>query len=374
MKVMGWIKGLWVCLVAVGILVSITACSFGNDINKKIIVQGIGVDTAENGYLLSVHYLHAGAEDVTTDLIQTQGQTVFEALQNLTLQTGRIPTYAHNAMVVFGKDCAENGFTDVFDFFSHHYEIRPTVQLFVAHERAEALFRIKNSDSYLLAIQAKSYAEAGDSANTFTNSTILNITNQMASECHAFAVPELKSSHNENIQLGDIAYFRDNHLIGYFDREQTKGYLAAAHSLQSGSLVLDIPNIGTIGLKIKKTNKKVTAQIIDGIPHFQIDVTCDGYISEISRDIEKTISETTHQQFENALNQKLKTQIQLAVDQAVIRDQVDIFYFGSTLQQQQTAYWKAHKDTWGQDMVKMQYTVNVESSLEHVQREAAAAF
>ena len=57
-----------------------------------------------------------------------------QALQNLTLQTGLIPTYSHNAMVVFSKQCAQEGLIDVFDFFIRYHETRPTVDLFVAQD------------------------------------------------------------------------------------------------------------------------------------------------------------------------------------------------------------------------------------------------
>ena len=73
-------------------------------------IQGIGIDKEEEGYLVSVHYLRSG-EEVKMDFIQSQGSTVYEALQNLTLKTGLIPTYSHNAMVVFSKECAHEGLT-----------------------------------------------------------------------------------------------------------------------------------------------------------------------------------------------------------------------------------------------------------------------
>ena len=51
--------------------------------------RGIGIDKEAEGYLVSVHYLRSG-EEVKMDFIQSQGSTVYEALQNLTLQTGDV--------------------------------------------------------------------------------------------------------------------------------------------------------------------------------------------------------------------------------------------------------------------------------------------
>lgn len=110
MKTARWIKYILAALLAVSCFVSMTACSFGSDISKKMMIQGIGIDKEEEGYLVSVHYLRSD-EEVKMDFIQSQGTTVYEALQNLTLQTGLIPTYSHNAMVVFSKQCAQEGLT-----------------------------------------------------------------------------------------------------------------------------------------------------------------------------------------------------------------------------------------------------------------------
>ena len=109
-----------------------------------------------------------------------------------------------------------------------------------------------------------------------------DLANRMASEYNAFALPELAIV-DEHVQLGNTAYFRDNQLIGYFNREQSRGYVAAVYTIRNGVVVLDIPDIGTISLKLENTSSKITADLIDDVPHFQIDVSCKAYISEINR-------------------------------------------------------------------------------------------
>ncbi len=54
-------------------------------------------------------------------------------------------------------------------------------------------------------------------------------------------------------------------------------------------MVLDIPDIGTISLKLENTSSKITADIVDDVPHFQIEVSCKAYISEINQDLRKKI-------------------------------------------------------------------------------------
>ena len=114
--------------------------------------------------------------------------------------------------------------------------------------------------------------------------------------------------------------------------------------------------------------------MIDDVPHFQIDVSCKAYISEINQDLRKKLSLDVYEKFETALNETLKLQIESAIEQAVIRDNTDIFNFDVALQQQQTEYWKVHRDSWAQELAKIKYTVNVTSSVDRVQQEASPAF
>ncbi len=371
MKTARWIKYLLAAVSAALLFVSFTACSSGSDISKKMMIQGIGIDKEEDGYLVSVHYLRAG-EEVQMDFIQSRGATVYEALQHLTLKTGLIPTYSHNTMAVFGKACAEAGLTEVFDFFVRYHETRPTVNLYVAADRAEALFRLQNNGQYALATRAKSFAEADGEAK-FPGSTVLEVAGSMAAEYNAFALPELEIA-DEHVQLGGTAYFKDNRLAGYLDREQTRGYTAAVHTVANGVMALTVPEVGTVSLKLEHTDSTITADISGGEPHFQINVTCKAYIAELNRDLKEKLSLEVYRTFEEALNQTLAGQIESAVAQAAIRDGADIFRFGTVLQRQQTAYWKAHKDVWPQALAKIKYTVSVTSSVDRVQQEAIPAF
>lgn len=372
MKTARWIKYILAAILAVSFLFSLTACSFGSDISKKMMIQGIGIDKEEEGYLVSVHYLRSG-EDVKMDFMQSEGATVYAALQNLTLQTGLIPTYSHNTMVVFSKQCAQEDLTNIFDFFIRYHETRPTVDLFIAQDRAETLFQLQQEGQYALATHAKSFAEADSSTGKFAGSTVLDITNRMASEYNAFALPELTIV-DEHVQLGSTAYFRDNKLIGYLNREQSRGYVAVVYAIRNGVMVLDIPDVGTVSLNLENTSSKIKANIVDDVPHFQIDISCKAYISEINQDLRKKLSLDVYKKFETAFNEALKVQIENVIEQVAIKDNTDIFNFDVALQQQQTEYWKAHRDSWTQELTKIKYTVNVTSSVDRVQQEASPAF
>ncbi len=372
MKAVRWISCCVAGLLTAGCMFILSGCSTSGDISNRMLIQGVGIDISERGYLVSVHYAKPSDENVEVDLIQAEGETVYTVLQGLIMQTGLVPTYSHNSMVVFSRECAEKGLTDVFDFFVRYYETRPTVDLFVAEDRADTLFEMQDGEQYVLARKAKSFSEADVAFNKFAGSTVLDITDRMAGECNTFALPEL-TVYEKWIRLGKTAYFRDNQLIGYLDADQAKGYAAAVHTISNGILALQVEDVGTVGMRLERTHHKTTVELEDGLPKFTVNIFCTAYISEVNHDFRQRLSVDVYEKFERALEEQMKMYAESAIAQAAVQDGVDIFRFDTMLQQQQTAYWKEHAANWTEMLPKIKYMVNVQASVDRVQQEATHA-
>ena len=95
------------------------------------------VSTVEkNGYVVTVRS-STSSEEEGEEFFKSEGETVLEALNNLSLLTGREPFYSHNYLVVFGRECAKEGLDSSLDFFVRYYNTRPAVKMFLAENTAE---------------------------------------------------------------------------------------------------------------------------------------------------------------------------------------------------------------------------------------------
>ncbi len=65
------------------------------------------------------------------------GKDVLSILQKFTRELGRKFYFAHNQVIIFGKDLAKEGVRDSFDFFARSNVPRMTVYIFVAKEKRE---------------------------------------------------------------------------------------------------------------------------------------------------------------------------------------------------------------------------------------------
>ena len=102
-------------------LTLLSGCSNQVVMSDRLLIRGIGIDSiGERRYRASVHVMKTTEQEDAAELLQVEGESVLDALNNLTLQIGKTPLYSHNLIVIFGRSCAEQGLDYVLDFFQLH--------------------------------------------------------------------------------------------------------------------------------------------------------------------------------------------------------------------------------------------------------------
>ena len=142
-------------------------CSQVNQLNERLIVNGIGVDIEDGAYVVTMHVFDAqrasaGGQESKEIVEETgRGRSVKDAFNAITLQSGKEPLLSQNLVLIVGEETAKSGMNNVIDFFIRYYETRPTVELFVAKERTAREVMNCNSDGRL--ISAKDIENLADS-------------------------------------------------------------------------------------------------------------------------------------------------------------------------------------------------------------------
>ena len=128
-----------VCVLVV--LFSLTSCEkAGTELSDLMIIQGIGIDTAQGGYKVTVEILNNeqsgspsgdSSSEHKTKIYNAEGETVGAALMQLTTKSGNKPFYAHNRVIVIGQDAANRKLSDIIDYFEI---IRVVYLIFVSNK------------------------------------------------------------------------------------------------------------------------------------------------------------------------------------------------------------------------------------------------
>lgn len=349
-------------ITVIGMIVLLAAGARNyTELHERLIIQGIGIDRTDEGYKVSLHALKTTEED-TVELFTTQGESVYDALENLGLMIDQVPLYSHSFLVVIGRQAAEHSLNDVLDFFIRYHETRPTEGVFLANDTAGELFAHQKDGQYDLTRDLRDSTSGRQNHSQLVQIEMMDVVNAMFQNSNAVHIPMLHLSDGSILEYG-TGLFENDTLIDLLDLEQTRGLSAALGKIQGGTEVVTGPGDLPVTLQYSQCSPHIKAEIQEGKPVFTLTVDCKANLSQISTPVTQPMDKDAFEKLEQALSDKLRGQIEQAVRWAVIENHCDVFGFSGALLRQQTDYWRAHENTWIQEMADADYWVAVNTTI-----------
>lgn len=349
-------------ILAIGAIVLLAAGTRGyTELHERLIIRGMGIDRTDEGYKISLHTLKTSEEN-TTELFVTEGESVYDALENLSLTMDKVPLYSHSFLVVLGRGAAEHGLDDALDFFIRYQETRPTESIFLASDTAGELFAHQKDGQYDLTRDISETAANRQSQSQLVQMEILDVINARMRESNAIHIPVLEVDDGKILEHG-TGIFEDDHLKEILDLDQTRGLSAALGKIQGGTEVVDGPDGLPVTLQYSQCNPRIRAELQDGKPVFTLHIDCKANLTQVSTPVTKPMPKEAFEQLEQAVSDKLRSQVERALQWAVLENHCDVFGFSNALLRQQTDYWRAHADTWTKKMSQAEYRVSVQTTI-----------
>lgn len=357
-----WLS-VFLCL---GLLMGLWGCG-GRELYERLLIHGIGVDVKGDGFTVTVRS-SISPEDQGEEYFRCEGRSVLEALNSLTLSTGRKPFYAHNYLVVFGRECGERGLDRCLDFFIRYYNTRPGVQMYLAEGTAEEILSSQKDGKYLKMSELQQLGDSSKDNGRTVSVDILDFVNGVKREGSSAVLPVLRAGEEGSVEIASTAYFSGYKLAGFLSLEETRGFLAARGLLQSGEAVVSGESFGAVTLSLSGASGSVALQWgEDGRPQFEITVDTEADVSAVSggRDF---LEMGIYGQVERALSELLEQEIEQALEKTVLRGRCDIFGFGNLLYRRAPDYWKENREDWASLMAQCGYTVYVSSKVQRLEQ------
>lgn len=360
-----WKKWLSLFLCA-ALLTGLWGCG-GRELYERLLIHGIGVDVDGDGFLVTVRS-SVSPEDEGEEFFTCRGESVLEALNSLTLSTGRKPFYAHNYLVVFGRECAKAGLDRCLDFFIRYYNTRPGVQMYLAEDRAEEILGFEKDGTYLKMSELQQLGDSSRDNGRTVSVEILDFVNGVKREGSSPVLPVLRAE-EDKVEIVSTAYFQGYRLKGLLDLEETRGYLAVKEKLEAGEAVVRGEDFGAATLSLSNGSGKIELERKgSGPPKFTLKVKVEGDVSTLSGGRDR-LEKDLYSRLEEELSQTLKAEIEAALEKSVLTDQCDIFGFGNLLYQKDTNYWMANREDWNDLMARCDYEVEVSAKVQRLEQE-----
>ncbi|AJS58881.1 Ger(x)C family spore germination protein [Paenibacillus sp. IHBB 10380] len=375
-------KGLLLCIFII-LLIFVTGCWNRRELNDLAIAVGIAIDKSGNQYKVSAQVVEPGEVSgkrggsvAPVTLYQATGDTILEALRQMTTISPRKIYLAHIRILVLSESLAREGIRDSLDLMSREPETRNDYFIVVAKQAmAEDMLKILTNLEKVPSIRLFSTLET--SAKQWAPTTTVNLDkliSELVSEGRHPVLTGLnvigdkkigESKRNvetvpspADMQYSGLAVFRKDKLIGWLSDEEGKAYNYIDNNIKSTVGHVNCPDGGKLSLKVIRSNTKVKGSLRDEHPRIHIEVQSEANVGEVQCHLDLTKTETIAE-VEKLADQKTEEFIEKTIKKMQQEYKIDIFGFGEVIRRSYPKAWKKLKKNWDQTFVNIPVNVKV---------------
>ena len=357
------------CLIAAGLLcLPLAGCTETVQMNRRAIVQAVGLDLEEDGQLKLTLQIFApavegsGGISASADnarIIQSKGKTVADAVQNAALLQGKELFMGHNRVIVLGDSLARRDVEQPLRYFAGDPTVRQNVCLALAKNRAEDVLTskitqgilpaeileklLKNAQEVGLAVHMELYAflKALESGYESPLAPVLE------------AAPAKEEAGGESARLEPVSalsvtgtgVFQGGRLAGTVGLETSRGLLWLRGDLNRTVLTVSSGKYQSADLRLTVVRAALRPELSDGELRFRLRVEAEAAVDEPQLRPGFTEADADWEELALAGEAAIRRECQTAFSLAR-RYQADPFGMGSLVWQRNVYRWRTLRETW----------------------------
>ena len=316
-------------IITLFILLISSGCYNYKEINNMAIVSSIGIDkdNKNDKYIVSAQIMNSkeseNSEDSQITVYTKEGDTVHEALRNITLKSPRKLYGNHLSKIVLSEEVAKEGIDNILDTFNRVTEVRNEfIITIVKEDKASDVLKVLTTTESIPAEYVKLSLKIADETSGLTYATKLDeFISLYLKKGIDPVVPVLKIDKKEKkgttinnitttnpiskIVIEDLAVTNKGKLETYLKNEEVIGYNFLRNQIQKMIIPVkcdDENNYASISILKNKTKSSAEKKDNKYIINFNInseaiiteyncrkDLTDEKVIKELEKDTEKKI-------------------------------------------------------------------------------------
>jgi spore germination protein KC len=358
----------------------LSGCWSAHEIHNLRIVNAMGIDVNDAGEFeittvivkpsLLFPQSIGGQKDTKQNkyLIETAtGQTILEAMSQLSKTiSGRI-YFGHVDVVVFGEHAAKEKLMPSIDFIGRNTEFRPNIFLLVTKGKAAELVTTSPEFNKTLGLETKNLMAANHFAATKMIKDISQFTKAYSSNTSDPFTGVLATADQigidmkgedqklqtfskgkpQVISLDGTAVFKRGTLKGFLDEKQTRGLLWIKGDLKDEILVLNngLNEKDKVSIIIRKSKSQYIPNISDSRSKMTVKTWVEADIGEVtSQNLHLDSSQI--ERLNRQLEEMIKNEELSVLKTAQKEWQTDIFGFGEAIYRSQPKVWDLMAPSW----------------------------
>ncbi|MEC0236353.1 Ger(x)C family spore germination protein [Paenibacillus kribbensis] len=363
----------------------LTGCWDKSELTEFGYVQAVAIDRTEEGKVkLTTHFYNptGGTETGGTKMggadktyqrsinIQTEADTVFEAVRDIPIHLGRKAKWDHMRIILIGEQLSrKQNVSEILDYFSRDHEPRATVLTLIAAGEAGDYLNTKPFIEQTVGQQFRKIEESTARYSAKSSRVpLFELAIQLKGESEVAMVPYIyKNESTQKIFVAGIALLKKGKLTGsILSSKDTGSLLMLINKYKSG--ILEYPCTETTGEKktrkesyeIYSLDTKVTTSIKENEVTIHVLTKIKGAVGELRCSSLKSIEEG--RQIENKINELVKRDI-LKVTQLLQKERMDAIGIGNQIYRKNPSLWKRWKPSWNERFAESRFEVVVETKI-----------
>lgn len=363
-------------------LTCLTGCWNYYELNNLAICTGIAIDKKENQY--EVTYLISNAKkaessskegEAGTTTYNGVGDTIQEAINDLTLKIPFEPYNGHLVVIVISEEIAKDGITQVLDLLARDTESRDFFYILLSkNAKAKDILEIispletfpsqtlasdietsssKTSLIYKITYNDFLYTLLQEGTNPILNSVTILGDDEKGSDEKSLSSTVPKAT----IKIDTLGIFKDDKLLGWADQDESRGINLLNDSVENFyvktkcedkyimSYVKNIKSKTNIDVDNKKVMVNIEGEATLLEVNCNIDLEDPKIIENIENDIKNKLNETVS---------KATTLVQETYNS-------DVLGYGTKIYKKNPKKWKSIKDDW--DTIFKELEINTEINI-----------
>ena len=327
------------------------------EIDSLVIVAGFAVDTGYEGHKYHLTVDLADTSDagkdkpVVSTLIETEGDTIFEAVSNANRLVG-MQLYWQNCQIgVIGHDVAQESILPIIDWLNRDSEPRPTIELFVSQEStAKEILQQQSATMSITSFEIDKLYELNETIQpTAEYHELYDIYNTLADKNKSLLLPALSLTNNmgeKDCKLNGMAVFKGDQLAAFLTPRDSKYVMFATDHIKGGALQVRAPTGNPIAVFEMFSNKTdVTPSVQNGKIRMKIQTHTEVAINELDTTenfMDKNRLGELQQMAQNQLSGEIAKTVQIAQQEFGY----DIFGFCDVLHRDDPTTWYSVEQNW----------------------------
>ncbi|MBK1811482.1 Ger(x)C family spore germination protein [Clostridium sp. YIM B02505] len=371
---MKYVKNLIILFICILLSLSLTACWSSIELNKMGIVTGIALSRYSKEEDLNIiaqvgvprpekSSSGVGGNEEYVNIKQ-KGNTVAVALRNISREYNRTLFFAHNQVVVFGRDLAHQGIGEQIDFFLRNRETRPLTWMLVSNDDIDNILENNTRVKENPGISIGKLIKNEENVSQLPIVTFRDFTSKLMSKTTAPVMPIIELKTNEDKSktpfIAKTAVFAKDKMIGELNEAESMGLLWGTNKIKRATISVKSPDENEkVTIRINRAKSKLKPRIQGDTIYMSLEVHTEGDIMEqtTSKDLSdpqiiKVIEDTASKQIEKEVINAFSKSKELGAD---------IFGFGDTIYKYKPKVWKQIETKWDKELQSIRFEVKVDA-------------